>query len=126
MIVVEDNGDGIDADTVASVLDYSVRVSSREAYCAPTRGAQGNALKTILAMGYVIDREIGRDAEAAGVTIVEARGVKHRIEFRVDHVSNQPKIIHTTDAVRGRDRNAVHRPVAARGQAVGALSASGR
>jgi hypothetical protein len=94
--MVEDNGDGIAAETVASVLDYSVRVSSREAYCSPTRGAQGNALKTILAMGYVIAREIGRDAEAAGVTIVEARGVSHRIEFRVDHINNQPKIIHTT------------------------------
>jgi hypothetical protein len=96
VIVVEDNGDGIEPTTVASVLDYSVRVSSREAYCSPSRGAQGNALKTLLAMGYVIARAIGHDAEAAGVTIVEARGVKHRIEFRVDHISNQPKIIHTT------------------------------
>ena len=78
VIVVEDNGDGIDAGTVASVLDYSVRVSSREAYCAPTRGAQGNALKTVLAMGYVIAREIVHDAEAAGVTTVEARGVKQK------------------------------------------------
>jgi hypothetical protein len=97
VIIVEDNGDGIDAGTVASVLDYSVRVSSREAYSAPTRGAQGNALKTILAMGYVIARAMGRDAEAAGVTIIEARGVRHRIEFRVDHINNQPKIIHTTE-----------------------------
>jgi hypothetical protein len=96
VIVVEDNGDGIDAGTVASVLDYTVRVSSREAYCSPTRGAQGNALKTILAMGYVIDRGLGRDAEAAGVTIIEARGVQYRIEFRVDHINNQPKIVHTT------------------------------
>ena len=113
VIVVEDNGGGIDADTVASVLDYTVRVSSREAYCSPTRGAQGNALKTILAMGYVIDRELGRDAEAAGVTIIEARGVKHRIEFRVDHISNQPKIDPHDRAVAGRGRNPVHRPLAA-------------
>jgi hypothetical protein len=97
VIVVQDNGGGIGADTVASVLDYSVRVSSREAYCSPTRGAQGNALKTLLAMGYVIDRELGHDAEAAGITIVEARGVRHRIEFRVDHVGNQPKIDYTTE-----------------------------
>ena len=48
-------------------------------------------------MGYVIDRELGHDAEAAGITIVEARGVRHRIEFRVDHVSNQPKIDYTTE-----------------------------
>jgi hypothetical protein len=43
-------------------------------------------------MGYVIDRELGHDAEAAGITIVEARG-----EFRVDHVSNQPKMDYTTE-----------------------------
>ena len=30
------------------------------------------------------------------MTIIETRGVTHRIEFRVDHVNNQPKIIHTT------------------------------
>jgi len=91
-IVVQDNADGIDAETIESVLDYTIRVSSREAYVSPTRGAQGNALKTILAMGYVLDR--GNDR--AGVTIIESRGVRHQIEFRVDHITNQPKIIHTT------------------------------
>ena len=30
------------------------------------------------------------------MTIIEARGVEHRIEFRVDHVNNQPRIVHTT------------------------------
>jgi hypothetical protein len=64
---------------------------------SPTRGAQGNALKTILAMGYVLDREREDiNNEAAAVTIIETRGVKHRIEFRVDHVNNQPKITHAT------------------------------
>ena len=64
---------------------------------SPTRGAQGNALKTILAMGYVLDRERqGGNAEAVGVTIIETRGIEHRIEFRVDHVNNEPKITHTT------------------------------
>jgi hypothetical protein len=93
-IVVQDNAGGIDAETIASVLDYTIRVSSREAYVSPTRGAQGNALKTILAMGYVLDRENGGDR--AAVTIIEASGVAHRVEFRVDHVNNQPRIIHTT------------------------------
>ena len=96
-ITIADNADGFEADTVASILDYSIRVSSREAYVSPTRGAQGNALKTILAMGYVLDRECaGSDADAAWVTIIETRGVTHRIEFRVDHINNQPKIAHTT------------------------------
>ena len=96
-IVVEDNGNGIKTSTIKSILDYSIRVSSREAYVSPTRGAQGNALKTILAMGYVLDRERqDNNAEAVGVTIIETRGIEHRIEFRVDHVNNEPKITHTT------------------------------
>jgi DNA topoisomerase VI subunit B len=100
-ITIQDNADGIATDTIASILDYSIRVSSREAYVSPTRGAQGNALKTILAMGYVLDREAaGSDADAVGVTIIETRGVNHCIEFRVDHVNNQPKIAHTTTPSR--------------------------
>jgi len=46
-ILVSDNGPGMPAATIDGTLDYSVRVSSREAYVSPTRGAQGNALKTI-------------------------------------------------------------------------------
>src|SRR5262249_14349578 len=56
-ITVADNANGIAAETIKAILDYTIRVSSREAYVSPTRGAQGNALKTILAMSYVIDRE---------------------------------------------------------------------
>jgi hypothetical protein len=96
-IVVEDNAGGIKTSTIKSILDYTIRVSSREAYVSPTRGAQGNALKTILAMGYVLDRERqDGNAEAVGVTIIETRGIEHRIEFRVDHVNNEPRIAHTT------------------------------
>jgi DNA topoisomerase VI subunit B len=97
-ITIQDNAGGIDAETIESVLDYTIRVSSREAYVSPTRGAQGNALKTLLAMGFVLDCRAGRGADAIGVTIIESRGVEHRIEFRVDHVNNQPKIVHTTTA----------------------------
>ena len=41
-ISIADNGSSL-AETIADILDYNVRVSSREAYCSPTRGAQGNA-----------------------------------------------------------------------------------
>jgi DNA topoisomerase VI subunit B len=99
-IEIQDNGTGIKPETIASILDYTIRVSSREAYVSPTRGAQGNALKTILAMGYVLDRYRGDKAdEATGVTIIETGGIEHRIEFRVDHVNNEPKIVHTTAAL---------------------------
>jgi hypothetical protein len=98
-ITIHDNGGGIETSTIKSILDYTIRVSSREAYVSPTRGAQGNALKTILAMGYVLDREVFKEGdnitEAVGVTIIETRGVKHRIEFRVDHVNTAPKITHS-------------------------------
>ncbi len=70
-IVIQDNGPGIPAKTIEGILDYSVRVSSREAYVSPTRGAQGNALKTILPMAYVLDERHGDNA--AGETIIEAQ-----------------------------------------------------
>jgi DNA topoisomerase VI subunit B len=95
-IIVHDNAAGIDTETIESILDYTIRVSSREAYVSPTRGAQGNALKTILAMSYVLNRKIDSNGDAAGITIIETRGIKHQIEFRIDHINNQPKIIHTT------------------------------
>ena len=94
-ITIQDNAGGIETDTIKSILDYTVRVSSREAYVSPTRGAQGNALKTILAMGYVLDRD-RNEADAVGVTIIETRGIAHHIEFRVDHINNEPQILHTT------------------------------
>jgi DNA topoisomerase VI subunit B len=98
-IVVQDNGTGITDETVRSIRDYSIRVSSREAYISPSRGAQGNALKTLLAMGYVLDRRWQPDnrdnLDAAGVTIIETRGAAHKIEFLVDHVTNEPRITHT-------------------------------
>jgi hypothetical protein len=84
-IVVEDNGPGIPTETVDNVLDYSVRVSSREAYVSPTRGAQGNALKTIVAMPFVLD-------SAVGETVIEAKGIVHRIRFTVDPIRQEPRI----------------------------------
>ena len=95
-IIIQDNGGGIGTSTIKSILDYTVRVSAREAYTAPTRGAQGNALKTILAMGYVLDRRRQDGPEAVGETVFETRGVAHRVQFRVDHINNEPRITHTT------------------------------
>ena len=92
-IIVEDNGPGFPAKTIGSVLDYAIRVSSNEAYCSPTRGQQGNALKTILPMPYVMD-DSGEDA--CGQTTIEAHGVAHHITFEVDHVKQEPKISHAT------------------------------
>ena len=83
-ITVSDNGPGLPPETVTSILDFTTRTSSREAYVGPTRGAQGNALKTLLAIPYVLRRENGDETEAA--IIIEARGVRHHITLSEDAV----------------------------------------
>jgi DNA topoisomerase VI subunit B len=84
-IVIKDNGPGMPASTIKGITDYSVRTSSREAYTSPTRGAQGNALKTILAMAFVLSGERGE-------TWIEARGIRHRIRFEVDQLRQEPMV----------------------------------
>src|SRR5262249_10259823 len=42
-IVIADNGPGLPSATLGGVLDYTVRISSREAYVSPSRGQQGSA-----------------------------------------------------------------------------------
>jgi len=86
-ITITDNGPGIPAETIDGALDFTVRTSSREAYVSPTRGAQGNALKTIVAMAFALDG-------ATGETIIESHGEAHTITFTVDHIRNEPKIDH--------------------------------
>jgi DNA topoisomerase VI subunit B len=86
-ITVTDNGPGLPAEVVEGVLDFSVRVSSREAYVAPDRGAQGHALKTLLAMPFALDGN-------AGQVEVEARGVRHVITFAVHAIRPVPDIRH--------------------------------
>src|SRR3954466_6648560 len=76
---------GIPAKTIEGALDFTVRVSSREAYVSPTRGAQGNALKTIFAMPFVLDGE-------RGWVEIESGGIRHVIDFRVDPIRQEPVI----------------------------------
>jgi Histidine kinase-, DNA gyrase B-, and HSP90-like ATPase len=85
-IIIEDNGSGIPAETITGIIDYNIRISSREAYISPTRGRQGNALKTILPMAYVLGGKI------KGETWIEARGVKHRVIFSVNQIKQEPLV----------------------------------
>jgi len=87
---------------------FSIRVSSREAYVGPTRGAQGNALKTIVAMPFVLDGALGE-------TVIEAMGVAHRIRFTVDPIRQEPRISHevSTASVRNGTAVRVRRPESA-------------
>lgn len=99
-ITVKDNGPGIPADTVEKMLDYSVRVSSREAYVSPDRGAQGNALKTLIAMPFVLDGQQGK------VDIV-AQGVLHEITVEVDLIRQEPVLEHEKSEANVKNGNIV-------------------
>ena len=86
-ITIEDNGPGLAAESVAGMLEFNYRMSSRQAYVSPTRGAQGNALKTILAMPFALDGERGE-------TLIESQGVAHRIIFTIDPIHREQRIEH--------------------------------
>ncbi len=47
-------------ETIEQILDYAYRTSSNAAYVCPTRGQQGNALQTLLAMAPRAHRRAGR------------------------------------------------------------------
>jgi hypothetical protein len=81
-ITVTDNGPGLPDDTLAAAMDFSIRASSREAYVAPDRGAQGNALKTLLAMPRLID-------PAGGRFVVTAHGRRHVITCGAHPISQR-------------------------------------
>lgn len=90
-IIVEDQGAGLAPDIVARIFDYDRQTSSREAFIEPTRGAQGNALQTILAMPFVL-------SGSRGEIVIESCGIRHNITFAVDPVSGTPAISQEREA----------------------------
>src|SRR5205809_6649972 len=48
LLTVQDNGPGLNPAVLTRQLDFTTRTSDKVAYRSPTRGAQGNALKTII------------------------------------------------------------------------------
>lgn len=83
-IEVSDNGCGIPADTVAQMLDFNSRTSSRADYVAPDRGAQGNALKTLTGIAHVL----------GGKLSIQSHGVLHSISIDVDALRQIPVVSH--------------------------------
>jgi hypothetical protein len=84
-ISVRDNGPGLPEATLKGAMDFTIRASNREAYVSPCRGAQGNALKTLLPMPYVLDPERGK-------LIVTANDKQHVITCRADPISQRPVV----------------------------------
>lgn len=99
-LTVGDNGSGMDTETLRRILDFGTRTSDKAAYRAPTRGLQGNALKTILGMPTAL----GSDAPV----VVTSRGRRHEIRARIrpagdvdveHHVAEGPTAVGTTIAL---------------------------
>jgi DNA topoisomerase VI subunit B len=90
---VRDNGGGIPAETVAKVLNFRTRTSDKAAYRSPTRGAQGNALKTILGIPVAMGVRCG--------LVIRAQGVRHRIRVWVDPAG---EVRHSHVETDGRQR----------------------
>jgi DNA topoisomerase VI subunit B len=77
---VEDNGPGMPPELIDRILDFDRLVSDKAAYRSPARGAQGNALKTVLGTPF-----------ALGIhepVIIEACGVHHEVTVGLDPGGN--------------------------------------
>ena len=95
-IAGSDNGKGIPAKDVKQIANYATRTSSNAAYVSPTRGQQGNALQTLIAMGHAMSGE-------PGITLIECLGVRHRITFSVDPISREPRVTHQHEEIDKAD-----------------------
>jgi DNA topoisomerase VI subunit B len=73
---VKDNGNGIQPETIRKILNFDTRTSDKTVYRSPTRGAQGNTLKTVLGMPHAL----GYD----GPLTIEACGTRHTIHIWTD------------------------------------------
>jgi len=82
---VSDNGSGIPLETVRKVLNFDTRTSDKVAYRSPTRGAQGNALKTVIGIPHALGCQEPVLIEAPGIRHVIRAWVDPAGELRVDH-----------------------------------------
>ena len=91
-VTVSDNGSGITPATVADLCDFNMLVSDKARYRGPARGAQGNALKTLLGIPYALG--------VAEPVIIESAGIRPELQVTVDRVGN----VVVTHETTGSDR----------------------
>jgi Histidine kinase-, DNA gyrase B-, and HSP90-like ATPase len=83
-LAVKDNGNGIPEEVIDGLLDFATRTSSRIGYKTPTRGAQGNAGKCLVAVPFVWG--------GGGYVEIASLGVNHVIRTYVDDVDRCPVV----------------------------------
>jgi DNA topoisomerase VI subunit B len=70
-LTITDNGAGMPRDLVHRIFNFATRTSDKAVYRSPTRGAQGNALKTVLGIPYALG--------VRGPLVIDAQGRHHVI-----------------------------------------------
>ncbi len=91
-VTVTDNGPGLAPELVAQLCVRSERTSTREAFAAPDRGAQGNALQVLMAL------PLGFGCDEA-VTTIKSCGVTHQITLRVNRLEQRIDVDHVERAL---------------------------
>lgn len=81
---VTDNGPGLPLAVLEGSVDYSARVSDKLGYISPSRGQQGNALKTLWAAPFV--------ASSGGFVEVETAAYRVAVRVAVDAIAQEPAI----------------------------------
>jgi DNA topoisomerase VI subunit B len=103
-VTVTDNGPGLKASTIASAIDYNVRVSDKRHYISPSRGQLGNALKCVFPVAFVATGK-------KSIVDITACGIHHLIEVDIDHIAQEPRIQHIqTPSVQNGSTITVHWP----------------
>jgi DNA topoisomerase VI subunit B len=110
-ITVADNGPGLAPEVVKRILDFETRTSDKSRYRAPTRGAQGNALKTVVGIPTALG--------GTHPITVESRGVRHAIRPKLD-AAGYVDVGHTVDEVAPTDGTTVTVTLPAFGQELSA------
>ena len=80
LVTMTDNGAGITSDIVTRLCDFDQLVSDKARYRGPTRGAQGNAFKTVLGIPFALG--------VAEPVVIESAGVRHELRVTVDPVGD--------------------------------------
>ena len=89
-LAVSDNGVGISAAVIEKILDFKTRTSDKF-YKSPSRGAQGNALKTVLGIPQALGAERSQ-------VCIEAQGIRHQIIAWADP-AGKVRTEHTTEGI---------------------------